>query len=369
MSPILPTLALKSRDTNIGASARRSPAGVVLCSTDACGRFPAREVVTVMSSPISPPPVRRWRPEFLPAYVGNGVMGLRVTRVPLRDGVAIVSGFAGIHPTDWVEAFARAPYPLAGDVVLGDAALSEFTEGVTLVEQRYDFSCGELTTRLRFDAGAVGRARGPHVLQPHATDDRCPRGVLFGSNARPTLPLSPPSTRSGCPATGMRAIASRRKASMARCAGRATERCPRAGPPTRRSCSARRTCAGERRAGSSSGSPRPTPFVPGPGALPAAAADESRPRRPPRGARPPGDPPRPSGGWTGFDELRAAEPRAPGSTLWEARVRLVGARGAGRRWRTPRSSTCTPRRTRRRRPARRCSGSPTGPTTTTTAAT
>ncbi len=53
---------------------------------------------------------------------------------------------------------------------------------------------------------------------------------------------------------------------MARCAGRATERCPRAGPPTRRSCSARRTCAGERRAGSSSGSPRHTLFVPGPGA-------------------------------------------------------------------------------------------------------
>jgi trehalose/maltose hydrolase-like predicted phosphorylase len=108
-----------------------------------------------VSSPISPPPVRRWRPEFLPAYVGNGVMGLRVTRVPLRGGVAIVSGFAGVHPTDRVEAFARAPYPVAGDVVLGDAALSEFVEGVTLVEQRYDFSCGELTTRLRFDAGAV----------------------------------------------------------------------------------------------------------------------------------------------------------------------------------------------------------------------
>ncbi|HEY8192583.1 MAG TPA: hypothetical protein VIF36_01540, partial [Gaiellaceae bacterium] len=106
-----------------------------------------------MSQPISPPSVRRWEPQFLPAYVGNGVMGLRVTRIPLLDGVAILSGFAGVHPTDKVEAFARAPYPLAGDVQLGEAALSEHRERVTLVEQRYDFSSGELTTRLRFDGG------------------------------------------------------------------------------------------------------------------------------------------------------------------------------------------------------------------------
>ena len=110
-----------------------------------------------MSSPVSPAPIRRWRPEFLPAYVGNGLMGLRATRIPLRDGVAIVSGFAGVHPTDRVEAFARAPYPLAGDVVLGEVALSQHPERVTLIEQRYDFSCGELTTRLIFDAG-VARA-------------------------------------------------------------------------------------------------------------------------------------------------------------------------------------------------------------------
>lgn len=107
-----------------------------------------------MSPPISPPPVRRWRPEFLPAYVGNGLVGLRVTRMPLRDGVAIVSGFAGVHPTDHVEAFARAPYPLSGDVLLGDVALSEQPERVTLTEQRYDFACGELTTKFVFDAGA-----------------------------------------------------------------------------------------------------------------------------------------------------------------------------------------------------------------------
>jgi protein-glucosylgalactosylhydroxylysine glucosidase len=106
-----------------------------------------------MSEPISPRPVRAWRPEFLPAYVGNGLMGLRVPRVPFADGVAILGGFAGVHPTDHVEGFAQAPYPLAGNVGVGEATVADHMEGVTLVEQAYDFSCGELSTRLRFHAG------------------------------------------------------------------------------------------------------------------------------------------------------------------------------------------------------------------------
>lgn len=107
---------------------------------------------TPMSVPISPPPVRRWRTEYLPAYVGNGVIGLRAPRVPFVGGVAIVNGFAGIHPTDRVESFARAPYPLGGDIGLGRTTLAQHVDRVTLVEQVYDFSCGELLTRLRFDA-------------------------------------------------------------------------------------------------------------------------------------------------------------------------------------------------------------------------
>jgi trehalose/maltose hydrolase-like predicted phosphorylase len=109
-----------------------------------------------MSEPvINPTPVRTWRPGYLPAYVGNGVVGLRVPRIPLLDGVAIVNGFAGVHPNDRVEAFARAPYPLSGEVTIDDATLTVLPERATLVEQAYDFSCGELTTRLRFDGGTA----------------------------------------------------------------------------------------------------------------------------------------------------------------------------------------------------------------------
>src|SRR6185312_5163460 len=103
--------------------------------------------------PLSPPPVRRWSAEYLPAYVGNGVMGLRAPRIPFLGGVAILSGFAGVHPTDHVESFARAPYPLAADISVDGLLLSANVERVELVEQAYDFSCGELLTRLRFDSG------------------------------------------------------------------------------------------------------------------------------------------------------------------------------------------------------------------------
>jgi hypothetical protein len=81
------------------------------------------------------------------------LIGIRCGEVPLTEGVAIASGLAGIFPGDRVEGFARAPYPVAGDVSVDGDSLKRFPEGARLIEQRYDFSCGELTTRLRFQAG------------------------------------------------------------------------------------------------------------------------------------------------------------------------------------------------------------------------
>jgi hypothetical protein len=48
-----------------------------------------------VSAPINPRPVNEYRPEFLPAYVANGVVGLRVPRIPQIDGL-ILNGFAGV---------------------------------------------------------------------------------------------------------------------------------------------------------------------------------------------------------------------------------------------------------------------------------
>src|SRR5438270_1061562 len=103
--------------------------------------------------PISPPPVRRWRPEYIPAYLSNGVVGLRAGPIPLIEGVAIVNGLAAVDPVEKGEGFARGPYPIGGDLEIDGARLSRLPGQSELVEQAYDFASGELTSRFRFRSG------------------------------------------------------------------------------------------------------------------------------------------------------------------------------------------------------------------------
>src|SRR5439155_11966472 len=98
------------------------------------------------------------RPEYIPAYLSNGLVGIRVGRIPFREGLAIVGGLAALHHVEEVEGFARAPYPLGGDVVVDGVDLSGHAELARVDEQRYDCSCCELVTRFRFTApGATVR--------------------------------------------------------------------------------------------------------------------------------------------------------------------------------------------------------------------
>jgi hypothetical protein len=78
-----------------------------------------------MAEPISPPPLTSLESGRLLAHLGNGLVGLRVGRIPLDDGLAIVNGFWGDHPKDDIPTFAPAPYPLAGDVVVAGVRASE----------------------------------------------------------------------------------------------------------------------------------------------------------------------------------------------------------------------------------------------------
>jgi trehalose/maltose hydrolase-like predicted phosphorylase len=105
-----------------------------------------------MSDPISPPPVKGSGRRELPAYVSNGLIGLRVREVPLSGGLALLSGYSGEHPERRIEAAAVAPYPMAGDVALGGIWLSDAPHQVSDLEQRYDFASGELTTLFVFKA-------------------------------------------------------------------------------------------------------------------------------------------------------------------------------------------------------------------------
>jgi protein-glucosylgalactosylhydroxylysine glucosidase len=114
-----------------------------------------------MDGPISPPPVVGSAGNELPAYMSNGVVGLKVRDNPLTPGMALLSGFSGEHPERKIEAAAFAPYPVAGDICLEGVWMSDAPQCVRVIDQAYDFSTAELTTRLNFKVG--GRA-GPGRL-------------------------------------------------------------------------------------------------------------------------------------------------------------------------------------------------------------
>ena len=103
--------------------------------------------------PISPPPARGPRGADLPAYVSNGLIGLRVRENPLQAGMCIVSGFVGEHHEVRVEAAAAGPYPLGGDIALDGLWASDQPQAVEPLEQAYDFATGELTSRLAVRIG------------------------------------------------------------------------------------------------------------------------------------------------------------------------------------------------------------------------
>jgi trehalose/maltose hydrolase-like predicted phosphorylase len=106
-----------------------------------------------MPTPLSPPSVKGAGGQDLPAYLSNGVMGLRIRPQPLASGMCLVNGFAGEHPERRIEAAAPAPFPLAGDIRLEGRWLSDTPELVRDLEQAYDFASGELTSRFVFGEG------------------------------------------------------------------------------------------------------------------------------------------------------------------------------------------------------------------------
>lgn len=102
--------------------------------------------------PLNPPPESGPRDGGRPAYVGNGVIGLRVREVPLIAGMAIVSGFAGDHPDRRIEAAAACPYPLAGDLAIDGVWMSDQPWAIAGLRQTYDIAAGELTSAFDFEA-------------------------------------------------------------------------------------------------------------------------------------------------------------------------------------------------------------------------
>lgn len=104
-------------------------------------------------TPISPPPAKGALGNDLPAYISNGLIGLRLRETVIGGGMAVISGFVGIHPERGIEAIAQAPYPFGVDLAVEGVWASDTPQAADPIEQVHDFATGELTTRITLDLG------------------------------------------------------------------------------------------------------------------------------------------------------------------------------------------------------------------------
>jgi len=96
-------------------------------------------------------------PGAQPAYLANGLIGLRVPQLPLPQGTALVNGFVGLSPEVGTEQYAPAPYPVGADLGLDGLMLSDHPHRAAFVSQEVDFACGELRSVFTY-AGANATA-------------------------------------------------------------------------------------------------------------------------------------------------------------------------------------------------------------------
>jgi trehalose/maltose hydrolase-like predicted phosphorylase len=87
---------------------------------------------------------------FDPAYLSNGLIGLRPGPNPLAAAMVHVSGYVSAHVPYEVEALAPAPYPLETDIVLNQTSLLKRTDLLRVERQTLDMACGELTSEMTF---------------------------------------------------------------------------------------------------------------------------------------------------------------------------------------------------------------------------
>jgi trehalose/maltose hydrolase-like predicted phosphorylase len=92
---------------------------------------------------------------FDPAYLSNGLIGIRPGPNPLAQAPAAVSGFVDQYIPYQMEALSPAPYPLMVDLVIGGVSLLQRSDLVTVLRQSLDMATGELLTQMIFSPGPV----------------------------------------------------------------------------------------------------------------------------------------------------------------------------------------------------------------------
>ncbi|MCE5278695.1 MAG: hypothetical protein ABFD92_13180 [Planctomycetaceae bacterium] len=96
---------------------------------------------------------------FTPAYLGNGLIGLRPQANPLRPAAALVTG----QVPGSGEGSAEAAYPFGTDIIAAGTSLLDNPQRVTVIKQSLDMATGELTTHMKF--AAEGLTLDVQVLQ------------------------------------------------------------------------------------------------------------------------------------------------------------------------------------------------------------
>ncbi|MCU0522445.1 MAG: hypothetical protein MUF84_17350 [Anaerolineae bacterium] len=107
--------------------------------------------------------IRQTTESHQPAYVANGFVGLRVGTCPFTGQTALLAGFTGSHERFGVEALAPIP-PVEMNLTMDGSSLQKNPGGYRLVEQTYDFSCGELTTTFELTNARGQRLKGSHLI-------------------------------------------------------------------------------------------------------------------------------------------------------------------------------------------------------------
>ena len=92
-------------------------------------------------------------PGIPPAYLANGLVGLRIGPIPFPNGTALVNGFCGVSPEMGSEEYADAPYPVGVDFHTGSFWLSTRPDLARFRRQEYDFTCGELHSEFDVQEG------------------------------------------------------------------------------------------------------------------------------------------------------------------------------------------------------------------------
>src|SRR5256885_1190852 len=91
---------------------------------------------------------------FDPAYLSNGLIGIRLGPNPLARAQTCVSGFVFAHIPYRVGSLSPAPCPLETDIQVKQLSLLKHPDLVKIRRQTLDTSCGELFTELVFAAGS-----------------------------------------------------------------------------------------------------------------------------------------------------------------------------------------------------------------------